>query len=113
MESAAPDFAWRASPYAAVHDALTRFFESGLCHPPAGMEGVIGRAQFQFARSGRAAVLGRLEAISIAVFRLRQALLARDEAGFRTVERELAQLARDWFLNAPMFPDEAVSAAAA
>lgn len=111
--SAAPDRAWRASPYAAVHDVMTRFFESGLRHPPAGMEGAIGRAQFHFARAGNAAALARLETISIALFRLRQALLARAEADFRAAERELARLARDWFLDAPMFPGETMRAAAA
>ncbi len=105
--NAIPDHAWRTSHYAAVHDALTRFFDSGARRPAAGMEGAIGRAQAHFARAGERVALGRLEAISIAVFRLRQSLLARAEADFRAAERELADLARDWFLEAPMFPAEA------
>lgn len=100
----APDEAWRTSHFAAVHDALTRFFDSGARRPAAGMEGAIGRAQLHFARTGDRVALRRLEIISIAVFRLRQALLARAEAEFRAAERELAELARDWFLEAPMFP---------
>lgn len=107
---AAPDHAWRASHYAAVHDVLTRFFDSGARRPAAGMEGAIGRAQAHFARSGDRIALARLEAISIAVFRLRQSLLARTEAEFRATERELADLARDWFLEAPMFPAETMPA---
>lgn len=108
--SAAPDQAWRASHYAAVHDALTRFLDSDVRHLPAGADGVIGRAQLHFAREGDRAGLGRLEAISIAVFRLRQSLLARAETDFRAAERELAGLARDWLLEAPMFPAEAMPA---
>lgn len=111
--SAAPDHAWRASHYAAVHDAMTRFGESGLRHPPAGMDGAIGRAQLHFAREGDRVALARLKTISIALFRLRQALLARAEADFRAAERELARLARDWFLDAPMFPPETTAAEAA
>lgn len=111
--TAIPDQAWRESHYATVHDALTRFFDSRLRHPPAGMDGTIGRAQFHFVRSGDAAVLARLEAISISIFRLRQSLLTRAEADFRAAERELARLARDWFLNAPMFPEQTAHSAAA
>ncbi|MBX3562329.1 MAG: hypothetical protein KF780_11015 [Sphingomonas sp.] len=107
--SAALDQAWRASHYAAVHCTLTRFLDSDARHLPAGTDGAIGRAQLHFAREGDRAALGRLEAISIAVFRLRQSLLARTEAEFRAAERELAGLARDWFLEAPMFPAEAVT----
>ena len=106
---AIPDHAWRASHYAAVHDVLTRFFDSGARRPAAGMEGAIGRALAHFAKGGDRAALGRLEAISIAVFRLRQSLLARADTEFRAAERELAGLARDWFLEAPMFPAETVT----
>ncbi len=108
--SAIPDHAWRASHYAAVHDMLTRFFDSCARQFPAGMEGAIGRAQAHFARAGDRAALGRLEAISIAIFRLRQSLLARTETEFRAAERELADLARNWFLEAPMFPAETMPA---
>jgi hypothetical protein len=108
--SAAPDHAWRASHYAAVHDVLIRYFDSDARHPPAGAEGMIGRAQLHFARAGDRAALDRLAAISIALFRLRQSLLARAETDFRAAERELAGLARDWLLKAPMFPAEAMPA---
>ena len=111
--AAAFDESWRTSHFAAVHDALTRFFDSGARRPAPGMEGAIGRAQLHFARTGDRAALARLENISIAVFRLRQSLLARAEAEFRAAERELAELARDWFLEAPMFPAQATARRAA
>lgn len=107
MGAAIPhDLAWRSSHYLAVYGVLVAFEDSGIRQLPPGTEGVLGRAEAYFARSGDRAAAGRIAAMSILVFRLRQALLSRAEADYARVRIELAERARDWLLAAPMFPKD-------
>ncbi|MDQ8757813.1 hypothetical protein RCO27_16425 [Sphingosinicella sp. LHD-64] len=104
--------AWQGSRYGAVHGALQRLLDSDARLLPPGTEGVIGRAQYHFARIGNQAAAARLESISIALFRLRWAHWTRREADLRDVGQELGALAEQWFLAAPMLPGESPDHAA-
>jgi len=98
------DQAWQSSHYLAVYGVLLAFADSDARQLPAGTDGVLDRALAHFRRSGEQEAVARLEAISILLFRLRQALLARDEAGYDDCLIELAEHSRDWLMAAPMFP---------
>jgi hypothetical protein len=67
---------------------------------PSGTEGAIGRAQADYESNREAAAL--LCEINLAVFRLRQALLAGDEADCRAQRDALTRLAQAWLYHAPL-----------
>lgn len=100
------DQAWQRSHYGAVHGALAGLRESGLRTPPPGTEGVIGRAQYHFARTGDKRAAARLEVISTTLFRLRWAQWMRREADLRESVQTLETLAEQWLLEAPMILPE-------
>ena len=101
------DLAWCSSHYDAVYGVLTAYLDSGLRHLPPGAEGVLGRAQMHFYRTGEVAAAARIDTISVVLFRLRQALWTRSESERHSSVRQIEQFARDWLLAAPMFPEDA------
>lgn len=106
MGAAIPhDLAWRSSHYHAVYGVLADFLDSDMRHLTPGIDGVLGRAQSHFDRLGDRATAIRLAGISLLVFRLRQALMARADADYAALRTELAARARDWLLSAPLFPE--------
>lgn len=98
------DLAWRSSHYLAVYGVLMAYADSGLKQLPPGTDGVLVRAQNHFRRAGDRAAIARLDAISVTLFRLQQALLARADAEYDAARRELELAAREWLLAAPMIP---------
>lgn len=100
------DMAWRSSHYLAVYGVLAAFMDSGIRQLPPGTEGILGRAEAHFFRAGDRDAAARIAAISILVFRLRQALLARAEAEYAEVRMTLTERTRDWLLAAPLFPKD-------
>lgn len=103
---ASTDQAWQSSHYLAVYGVLLAYADSDARQLPAGTDGVLDRALTHFRRSGEREAAARLEALSILLFRLRQALLARDENGYTECLNELAERSREWLLAAPMFPED-------
>lgn len=98
------DTAWRSSHYLAVYGVMMAYVDSGLKQLPPGTDGVLIRAQNHLRRAGDRAAIGRLDAISVTLFRIRQALLARDAADYDAARRALELAAREWLLGAPLFP---------
>lgn len=90
----------RAQRHGAVYRALTGATDRTVAP---GLEGAIGRAQVFYARLGDADALALLAAISLAVFRLRQALFAGDAEACAAQREILAAAARDWLYHAPLF----------
>ena len=78
--------------------------------PPAGLDGAIGRAQLQYDCDEEPAAL--LAEMNLAIFRLRQALLAGAEDQCLAERAAIARLAEAWLYQAPLshvaalFPDE-------
>lgn len=105
MDAGVPDdLAWRSSHYLAVYGVLMAYADSGLKQLPPGTDGVLVRAQNHFRRAGDRIAIARLDAISVTLFRLQQALLARADAEYDAARRELELAAREWLLAAPMIP---------
>jgi hypothetical protein len=93
----------RAAICAGHHAALYRLLTAGAVARllPPGTEGAIGRAQAHYDGHPEAEAL--LCEINLAVFRLRQSLLAGDEADCRAQREALSSLADSWLYHAPLF----------
>jgi hypothetical protein len=93
-----------AATRAGHHAALYRLLVAGAAGGrliPAGTEGAIGRAEAQY--DGNADATKLLREVNLAVFRLRQSLLAGDEADCRAQRETLSRLAEAWLYHAPLF----------
>jgi hypothetical protein len=90
----------RAGHHAAVYRLITAGAAAERLVPP-GTEGAIGRAQTCYEEDPEAAEL--LREMNLAVFRLRQSLLAGAEADCRAQREALARLACAWLYQAPLF----------
>jgi hypothetical protein len=87
--------------HAAVHRVLATHAAS--CRRiAAGVDGVIGRAQYHFESAGDPHALAMLAQANVALLRLRNALATRDEAAAREQRIKLARLASDWRDNTPL-----------
>lgn len=94
----------RAATRAGHHAALYRLLQAGAAADrllPPGTEGAIGRAQSLYDGNPEAAAL--LCEINVATFRLRQSLLAGDDADCRAQRETLSRLADQWLYHAPLF----------
>ena len=92
----------RAGLHGAVHRALTTEARSTIRPPAPGTDGVFGRAQFHYDCLGDGEAVALLEKMNIAMFRLRQALLAGDEAEYRAQRSALKGLSAAWLYHAPL-----------
>jgi hypothetical protein len=92
----------RAAIRAGHHAALYRLLTAGAADRllPPGTEGAIGRAQSHYDCDPDAASL--LREMNLAVFRLRQALLAGAEGDCRAQRETLSRLAAEWLYHAPL-----------
>lgn len=95
-----------AAARAGLHDAVQRTLAaeaaSGARPPAPGTDGVIGRAQFHYDCLGDCEAVALLEQMNLAIFRLRQALLAGAEADYQAQRRELKRLSGLWLYHAPL-----------
>ena len=95
-----------AAARAGLHDAVHRTLKTeagSKQRPPApGTDGVFGRAQFHYDCLGDDEAVALLEQMNIAMFGLRQALLAGDEAAYRAARAALRRLAGAWLYHAPL-----------
>lgn len=85
------------------HAALYRLLVAGAASDrlvPAGTEGAIGRAEACYDEDPEAA--GLLREMNLAIFGLRQSLLAGAEAEGRAQREVLSRLARSWLYHAPL-----------
>ena len=87
----------------AVHRILTIHACENLRMIERGTEGMIGRAQCHFDRSGDSQALGLLARSNVALFRLRQALRSSDKAEAAAQRAELLCIADDWREQTPLF----------
>ena len=92
----------RAGLHESVHRALTREARSKQRPPAPGTDGVLGRAQFHYDCLGDGDAVSLLEQMNIAMFRLRQALLAGDEAAYQAQRAQLKKLSGAWLYHAPL-----------
>lgn len=95
-----------AAARAGLHDAVYRTLKTEACskqRPPApGADGLLGRAQFHYDILGDGEAVALLEQMNIAIFRLRQALLAGDEAAYQAQRSALKKLSGAWLYHAPL-----------
>jgi hypothetical protein len=95
----------RAAARAGHHAAVYHLIMAGAAavdRPlPPGTEGAIGRAQTDYDEDLEAAAL--LREMNVAVFRLRQSILAGAEADIRAQRQALSRLAGAWLYHAPLF----------
>jgi len=99
MQDAAQHDARRAGHHAVLYRLLLAGAASDRLLP-AGTEGAIGRAQACYDEDRAASAL--LREMNIAAFRLRQSLLAGDEADCRAQRELLGRLAGEWLYHAPL-----------
>ncbi len=92
----------RAGLHEAVHRTLATEARSTQRPPAPGTDGLLGRAQFHYDCLGDEEAVGLLEQMNIAMFRLRQALLAGDEAAYQAQRSALRKLAGAWLYHAPL-----------
>ncbi len=92
----------RAGLHASVHRVLATEARSTVRPPAPGTDGVIGRAQFHYDCLGDGDALALLEKMNIVIFRLRQALLAGDEADYQAQRTALKGLSAAWLYHAPL-----------
>jgi hypothetical protein len=92
----------RAGLHEAVHRTLAAEARSTRRPPAPGADGVLGRAQFHYDCLGDGDAVALLERMNIAMFRLRQALLAGDEATYQAQRAELRKLSGAWLYQAPL-----------
>jgi hypothetical protein len=90
----------RAGHHAAVYRLVAAGAAADRLLPP-GTEGAIGRAQAHYGGNAEAEAL--LCEMNLAVFRLRQFLLAGAEADCRAQRETLSRLAGLWLYHAPLF----------
>jgi hypothetical protein len=95
-----------AAARAGLHEAVHRALTTEACatqRPPApGTDGVFGRAQFHYDCLGDGDAVALLEQMNIAMFGLRQALLAGDEAAYQAARAALRRLSGAWLYQAPL-----------
>lgn len=94
--------ATRAGLHEAVHRALAAEARATQRPPAPGTDGVFGRAQFHYDCLGDGDAVALLEQMNIAMFRLRQALLAGDEATYQAQRSQLRKLSGAWLYQAPL-----------
>ena len=92
----------RAGLHEAVHRTLTNEAWSTRRPPAPGTDGTLGRAQFHYDCLGDGEAVALLERMNVAMFRLRQALLASDEAAYQAQRQELKRLSAAWLYHAPL-----------
>src|SRR5438128_7723125 len=92
----------RAGLHEAVHRALAKEARATQRPPAPGTDGLFGRAQFHYDSLGDGEAVGLLEQMNVAMFRLRQALLAGDEAAYRAQRSALKKLSGAWLYHAPL-----------
>lgn len=92
----------RAQLHDSVHRVLATEAHSTQRPPSPGSDGVIGRAQFHYDCLGDGDAVALLEKMNIAMFRLRQALLAGDEADYQAQRSALKGLSAAWLYHAPL-----------
>jgi hypothetical protein len=92
----------RAGLHEAVHRTLATEARSNVRPPAPGTDGVFGRAQFHYDCLGDGEAVALLEKMNIAMFRLRQALLAGDEADYQAQRAALKGLSAAWLYHAPL-----------
>ena len=92
----------RAGLHEVVHRVLTTEARSTQRPPAPGTDGLFGRAQFHYDCLGDGEAVTLLEQMNIAMFRLRQALLAGDEAAYRAQRAALKRLSGAWLYHAPL-----------
>lgn len=95
-----------ATARAGLHDAVHRTLKTEACSkqrpPAAGTDGLLGRAQYHYDCLGDGDAVALLEQMNIAMFRLRQALLAGDEAAYQAQRAQLRKLSGAWLYHAPL-----------
>ena len=92
----------RAQLHQCVHHVLATEAHSTQRPPAPGTDGAIGRAQFHYDCLGDGDAVALLEKMNIAMFRLRQALLAGDEADYQAQRNALKGLSAAWLYHAPL-----------
>jgi hypothetical protein len=92
----------RAELHDKVHRILATEARSTVRPPTPGADGVFGRAQFHYDCLGDGDAVALLEKMNIAIFCLRQALLAGDEAGYQAQRAALKGLSAAWLYHAPL-----------
>ncbi len=101
--------AWRASHHAAVHRVLAAQAASTDLPVAPGTDGVLLRAQLHYDCLGKAEAVALLGRMNLAVFRMRQALLSGDAAGYEAQRDALADLAGEWLWQVPLFQASALT----
>lgn len=99
------DELWCASRYAKVYAVLATSLDMPSRNVAPGTIAEIGRAIDHFRARGARTEVARLEAISLTIAALHEALRARDERTQLRLRHHLSVQARSWLLAAPMFPD--------
>jgi hypothetical protein len=92
----------RAQLHESVHRVLAVEAHSNQRPPAPGSDGALGRAQFHYDCLGDDEAVTLLEKMNIAMFRLRQALLAGDEADYQAQRSALKGLSAAWLYHAPL-----------
>ena len=92
----------RAGLHEAVHRVLAVEARATQRPPAPGTDGLFGRAQFHYDCLGDGEAVSMLEQMNIAMFRLRQALLAGDETAYQAQRAALKRLSGDWLYHAPL-----------
>ena len=92
----------RAGLHDAVHRVLATEARSTQRPPAPGSDGIFGRAQFHYDCLGDGEAVALLEKMNITIFRLRQALLAGDEADYQAQRSALKGLSAAWLYHAPL-----------
>jgi hypothetical protein len=92
----------RAGLHEAVHRTLNTETRSTQRPPAPGTDGVLGRAQFHYDCLGDGDAVALLEQMNIAIFGLRQALLAGDEPAYQAARAALKRLSGAWLYHAPL-----------
>lgn len=92
----------RAQLHESVHRVLATEARSTSRPPAPGTDGALGRAQFHYDCLGDGEAVTLLERMNVALFRLRQALLAGDEADYRAQRAALKGLSAAWLYHAPL-----------
>ena len=92
----------RAQLHGCVHRVLATEARSSQRPPAPGSDGALGRAQFLYDCLGDGDAVALLEKMNFAMFRLRQALLAGDEAEYQAQRSALKGLSAAWLYHAPL-----------
>ena len=99
------DRQWRASHQGRISEALCAALDAPtLCLAP-GAESAIGRGLAYFRAAGDRTAVARLETIAVRMAVHRRLLREQDLAEAARVRCALADLARSWLLDSPLFPE--------